>query len=199
METDTEFMYGFSLNDTYYTHQMNLGLFREKDGNLEFVPKSEFLGEERVQVLLPYQNPDEFLVGAFSGGLFHYNGQDFIPFYTEVDSLLQERSLYKALALPDSTYALSVLGHGFFIIDQRGKIKSHFNTKNSITDQSVYAFHLDNTYNLWVGTNSGLSKIEIFSPITRFNSKEHEIGSPLSLKANDNNLYIGTSTRRPVH
>jgi hypothetical protein len=45
-----------------------------------------------------------------------------------------------------------------------------------------------------VGTNSGLSKIEIFSPITRFNSKEHEIGSPLSLKANDNNLYIGTST-----
>lgn len=191
---DTEFMYGFNLNDTYYTHQMNLGLFREKDGNLELVPKSEFLGEERVQVLLPYQNPDEFLVGAFAGGLFHYNGQDFIPFHTEIDALLQERSLYKALALPDDTYALSVLGHGFFIIDQGGKIKSHFNTKNSITDQSVYAFHLDNTYNLWVGTNSGLSKIEIFSPITRFNSKEHEIGSPLSLKANDNNLYIGTST-----
>lgn len=191
---DTEFMYGFSLNDTYYTHQMNLGLFREKDGSLEFVPKSEFLGEERVQVLLPYQNPDEFLVGAFAGGLFHYNGQDFIPFPTEIDSLLQERSLYKALALPDKTYALSVLGHGFFIIDQAGKVKSHFNTKNSITDQSVYAFHLDNTYNLWVGTNAGLSKIEIFSPITRFDSKEYEIGSPLSLKANEDNLYIGTST-----
>ncbi len=189
---DTEFMYGFSLDDTYYTHQMNLGLYREQKGSLELVPKSEFLGEERVQVLLPYQN--EFLVGAFDGGLFHYDGQNFIPFPTEIDSLLQERSLYKALALPDSTYALSVLGHGFFIIDQAGKIKSHFNTKNSITDQSVYAFYLDNTYNLWVGTNSGLSKIEIFSPITRFDSEEYEIGSPLSLNANDDNLYIGTST-----
>jgi signal transduction histidine kinase/ligand-binding sensor domain-containing protein len=191
---DTEFMYGFSLDDSYYTHQMNLGLFKEQNGTLELIPGSEFLGEERVQVLLPYRGTDEFLVGAFAGGLYHYDGQNFIPFLTEIDKLLQERSLYKALALPDSTYALSVLGQGFFIIDQKGKVKSHFDIKNSITDQSVYAFHLDNTSNLWVGTNSGLTKIEIFSPITQLGSEEYEIGSPLSLNAYNDNLYIGTST-----
>jgi len=191
---DTEFMYGFSLDDSYYTHQMNLGLFKEQNGTLELIPGSEFLGEERVQVLLPYRGTDEFLVGAFAGGLYHYDGQNFIPFLTEIDELLQERSLYKALALPDSTYALSVLGQGFFIIDQKGKVKSHFDIKNSITDQSVYAFHLDNTSNLWVGTNSGLTKIEIFSPITQLGSEEYEIGSPLSLNAYNDNLYIGTST-----
>ena len=190
---DTEFMYGFSLNDTYYAHQMNLGLFKENGGVLEFLPGSEFLGSDRVQVLLPYGS-GEFLVGAFAGGLFRYNGQQFFPFPTEIDPLLQSRSLYKALALPDSTYALSVLGQGFFILDREGKIKSHFTTKNSIPDQSVYAFHLDNTNNLWVGTNSGLSKIEIFSPLTRFDSEVYEIGNPLSLSAFDNTLYIGTST-----
>lgn len=191
---DTEFMYGFSLNDEYYTHQTSLGLFKEQDGALELVPGSEFFGKDRVQVLLPYPGSEGFLIGAFAGGLYHYDGQNFIPFATEIDDLLQERSLYKALALPDGTYALSVLGHGFFILDQQGKIKGHFNTKNSITDQSVYAFHLDNTSNLWVGTNSGLSKIEIFSPISRIDSDEYEIGSPLSLGAYDDNLYIGTST-----
>lgn len=191
---DTEFMYGFSLNDVYYTHQIGIGLFREKGGVLELIKGSDFLGEERVQVLLPYADSEGFLVGAFAGGLYHFDGQDFIPFPTEIDELLQERSLYKALALPDDTYALSVLGHGFFIIDNEGKIKGHYTTKNSITDQSVYAFHLDNTANLWVGTNSGLSKIEIFSPISRIDSDEYEIGSPLSLGAYDDNLYIGTST-----
>lgn len=191
---DTEFMYGFSLNDEYYTHQASLGLFKEQDGALELVPGSEFFGKDRVQVLLPYPGSEGFLIGAFAGGLYHYDGQNFIPFATEIDDLLQERSLYKALALPDGTYALSVLGHGFFILDQQGKIKGHFNTKNSITDQSVYAFHLDNTSNLWVGTNSGLSKIEIFSPISRIDSDQYEIGSPLSLGAYDDNLYIGTST-----
>lgn len=191
---DTEFMYGFSLNDEYYTHQASLGLFKERDGVLELVSGSEFLGKDRVQVLLPYPGSEGFLIGAFAGGLYHYDGQNFIPFPTEIDDLLQERSLYKALALPDDTYALSVLGHGFYIIDQQGKIRGHFNTKNSITDQSVYAFHLDNTSNLWVGTNSGLSKIEIFSPISRIDSDVYEIGSPLSLGAYDDNLYIGTST-----
>ncbi|WP_439473511.1 ATP-binding protein [Algoriphagus formosus] len=190
---DTEFMYGFSLNGEYYAHQMNLGLFKEKAGVLELIRGSEFLGKDRVQVLLPYEE-GEFIVGAFSGGLFRYDGDTFSPFSTEIDPYLKDGTLYKALPLPDSTYAISALGYGFFIIDRKGAIKAHFNTKNSIPDQSVYAFHLDNTNNLWVGTNSGLSKIEIFSPLTRFDSDTYEIGNALSLSAFDNTLYIGTST-----
>ncbi|MEA1786055.1 ATP-binding protein [Arenibacter sp. GZD96] len=191
---DTQFMYAFSLNDTYYVHQIDLGLFQETQGSLTLINGSEFLGENRVQVMLPYKKQGEFLVGAFSGGLYHYDGMAFHPFPTEIDHLLEDRSLYKALALPDNTYALSVLAHGFYIIDQSGKVKSHFHIKNSIPDQSVYAFHLDTYGNLWVGTNNGLSKIEIFSPVTRFNSDAHEVGNVLSLGAYDDNLYIGTST-----
>ncbi|MBY5951336.1 hypothetical protein KUV23_10150 [Algoriphagus marincola] len=191
---DTEFMYGFILNGEYYTHQINLGLYREEDESLQLIPGSEFLGANRVQVLLPYNDTGEFLVGAFSGGLFRYDGDTFTPFRTEIDPYLKDGTLYKALPLPDSTYAISALGYGFFIVDREGAIKAHFNTKNSIPDQSVYAFHLDNTNNLWVGTNSGLSKIEIFSPLTRFDSDTYEIGNALSLSAFDNTLYIGTST-----
>lgn len=191
---DTEFMYGFILNGEYYTHQINLGLYQEVDESLQLIPGSEFLGANRVQVLLPYSDTGEFLVGAFSGGLFRYDGDKFTPFPTEIDPYLKDGTLYKALPLPDSTYAISALGYGFFIVDREGAIKAHFNTKNSIPDQSVYAFHLDNTNNLWVGTNSGLSKIEIFSPLTRFDSDTYEIGNALSLSAFDNTLYIGTST-----
>ncbi|NVK48273.1 MAG: hypothetical protein HWE09_00800 [Cyclobacteriaceae bacterium] len=190
---DTEFMYGFSLNDEYYAHQIDLGLFKEESGVLELISGSEFLGRDRVQVLLPYDE-GEFIVGAFTGGLFRYDGDKFIPFPTEIDPYFKDATLYKALPLPDSTYAISALGYGFFVIDREGKIKSHFNTKNSITDQSVYAFHLDNTANLWVGTNKGLSKIEVFSPLTRFESDDYEIGNALSLSAFDNTLYIGNAT-----
>jgi signal transduction histidine kinase/ligand-binding sensor domain-containing protein len=191
---DTNFMYSFSLEDTYYTHQSGLGLFRENDGNLDLIPGSEFFGQDRVQVLLPFKKSGEFLVGAFAGGLYHFDGTNFNPFKTEIDSLLQARSLYKALALPNKTYAISVLGNGFFIIDQEGKALSQFTTKNSIPDQSVYSFHLDKTQNLWVGTNAGLSKIELFSPVTRFDSDDYEVGNVLSLNAYGNDLYIGGST-----
>ncbi|PZX58128.1 sensor histidine kinase [Algoriphagus chordae] len=191
---DTSFMYGFSFEGRYYAHQMDLGLFRETNKILELIPGSDFLGEERVQVLLPHKNPGEFLVGAFAGGLYLFDGENFKPFKTDIDSLLQVRSLYKALALPNNTYAMSILGHGFFIIDQDGKALSQFTTKNSIPDQSVYSFFLDNTQNLWVGTNAGLSKIELFSPVTRFDSDQYEVGNLLSLNAYGEDLYIGGST-----
>jgi signal transduction histidine kinase/ligand-binding sensor domain-containing protein len=191
---DTQFMYSFYLDGVYYAHQINLGLYREKDGGLQLIPGSEFLGENRVQVMLPYQEPGHFLVGAFSGGLFHYDGTNFRPFETEIDYLFQDRSLYEGLALPDNKYALGVLGYGLYIIDQNGRILSEFNRRNSISDDSVYSLFLDKTDNLWVGTNNGLSKIEIFSPLTRFSSDEYEIGNVLSLNMLNNKLYIGTST-----
>ncbi len=191
---DTAFMYGWAFEDTYLAHQAQMGLFRDNNGTLEFIEGSEIFNNDRVQVLLPYKNEGEFLVGAFAGGLYLYNGESFSPFKTEIDVLLQERSLYKSLALPNNTYALAVLGHGFFIIDQDGKVLNQFTTKNSIPDQSVYAFHLDNTQNLWVGTNAGLCKIELFSPLTQFDSDQYEVGNILSLNAYGDDLYLGGST-----
>ncbi|MFC3879808.1 ATP-binding protein [Algoriphagus namhaensis] len=192
---DTVFMYGFALDGVYYAHQMDLGIFREKNGALELIPGSEFLGSDRVQTLLPYKKSGNFLIGAFGGGLFLFDGENFEPFKTEIDEYFKDGALYKSLALPDGNYALSVLGYGFFIIDQNGKALAQFNTNNSITDQSVYAFYLDNTQNLWVGTNAGVSKIELFSPVMRFDSEEYEVGNVLSLNGLDDRLYIGGSTK----
>jgi signal transduction histidine kinase/ligand-binding sensor domain-containing protein len=191
---DTSFMYTFAVDGVFYAHQMELGLFRQTSGILELVPGSEFLGRNRVQVLLPYQTPGEFLVGAFSGGLFHFDGKKFIPFKTEFDNLMSERSLYKGIRLSDDTYAMGILNQGLFIMDSGGKIISKFSTKNGLIDDSIYSLFLDIAGTLWVGTNNGLSKIEISSPLTRFVSDEHDLGSLLSLNALDDILYIGGSS-----
>lgn len=191
---DSMFMYSFAVDGFFYTHQMDLGIYRQKDGVLELIPGSEFLGNGRVQVLLPFKKPGEFLIGAFSGGLFHFDGNDFNPFKTEFDELLTERSLYKGIKLSDNSYALGILDQGLFIMDQEGKIISRFSTKNGLVDDSIYSLFLDSAGTLWVGTNNGLSKIEISSPLTRFVSADHDLGSLLSLNALDDVLYLGGSS-----
>lgn len=191
---DSMFMYSFSVDGIFYAHQMDLGLFRQRDGILELIPGSEFLGKNRVQVLLPFRNPGEFLVGAFSGGIFHFDGKNFIPFKTEFDHLLKETRLYKGIKLSDDTYALGILDQGLFIMDLQGKVISKFSSKNGLIDDNIYSLFLDIAGTLWVGTNNGLSKIEISSPLTRFVSTEHDLGSLLSLNALDDVLYIGGSS-----
>ena len=53
-EPTTKFMYAFYLDGVYYVHQRGLGLFKMINDSLELIPGSEFLGKERMQVMLPF-------------------------------------------------------------------------------------------------------------------------------------------------
>ena len=64
--------------------------------------KSEFLGKDRLQVMLPYnettsQNNSpvqkKYLVGAMKGNLYIFDGKSFIPFKTDADSMLKSSLL----------------------------------------------------------------------------------------------------------
>lgn len=190
---DTEFMYFWQIDGVLYAHQIDLGIFKETNGKLELIPGSEFLGKDRVQVMLPFNKPGEFLIGAFKGGLYHFDGANFGKFTTEVDSFLDSR-LYRGVQLSENRYGFGAIGEGFAILDDTGKLISLVNTKNGLIDDSVYSLLVDRGGTLWIGTNNGLSKIEISSPLTRFRSENEEIGSLLSLNSLEDELYIGGST-----
>jgi hypothetical protein len=79
-------MYTFYLDDNYYVHEQGLGLFKMINDSLQLIPGSEFLGKERMQVMLPYTREGEsgadkeYLVGLFYSGLYLFNGKTFKPF-----------------------------------------------------------------------------------------------------------------------
>ena len=78
----TKFMYAFYLDGEYYVHQQGLGLFKMTNDSLVLVPGSEFLGKERMQVMLPYKttgNEKQYLIGMFYSGLYLYDGKTFRP------------------------------------------------------------------------------------------------------------------------
>ncbi|WP_332911016.1 two-component regulator propeller domain-containing protein [Algoriphagus boritolerans] len=79
-------------------------------------------------------------------------------------------------------------------MDSEGNQITLLTSKSGLIDDSVYSLLLDRAGTLWVGTNTGLSKIEISSPLTRFKSENEEIGSILSINSLDEELYIGGST-----
>ena len=53
-EPTTKFMYAFYLDGVYYVHQRGLGLYKMINDSLELIPGSEFLGKERMQVMLSF-------------------------------------------------------------------------------------------------------------------------------------------------
>ena len=196
----TKFMYAFYLDGTYYVHQQNLGLMKLQNGSFELIPGSEFLGKERMNVMLPYTPPGsvgtaskQYIIGLFYSGLFVFDGKNFAPFKTEADDLIKASTLYKAALLADGNYALSTTGKGMAIIDNKGKILNLINRSVGLQDESVYAIFADSKGALWLALDNGISKVDMTSPLSQFTSQSGIFTSALTLTRFEGTLYAGTT------
>lgn len=198
----TKYMSSFYLDSVYYVHQLGLGLFKMVNDSLELIPGSEFLGAERMQVMLPFAsgegnngNPGDkqYLIGLFYSGLYIYDGKSFRPFKTEADPIIKNATLYRGISLKDGSFALSTTGKGVVIIDQKGKILKVINRGIGLQDESVYGMNFDHKGNLWLALDNGISRVDISSPLTTFGIQSGLNTAALSIKRFEDTLYLGTT------
>ena len=194
----SKFMFAFYLDGGYYVHQQGLGLYKLANDSLVLIPGSEFLGKERMQVMLPYpagpNGEKQYLIGQFNSGLSIYNGKSFRPFATKADEILKSGNLlYKGIQLRNGSYVLSFTGKGLVIIDSKGNLLQKIDRSAGLQDETIYANYLDKKGALWLALNNGISRIEINSPITQFTLQSGINAGVLTVKRIDGSLYVGTS------
>jgi len=151
---------------------------------------SEFLGQDRVQVMLPYSDdttqgnsasPKKYLAGTFTHGMYLYDGKSFTPFKTEIDSLIRQYMLYKGILI-NGNYAVSLLGYGLVIINPHGKILQVISRSTAgLLSNIIYSIYADSNGDVWLGSDNGVSKIELNSPFTYFNTQNGIDATPLSV------------------
>jgi signal transduction histidine kinase/CheY-like chemotaxis protein/uncharacterized protein YigA (DUF484 family) len=202
-EPATHFMYTFFLNGAFYAHEQSVGLLKMTNDSLTLVPGSGFLGQDRMQVMLPYsgdtiqQNSTtsgKYLAGTFTHGMYVYDGKSFTPFKTEIDSLIRQYMLYKGVVI-NGNYAVSILGYGLVIMNPRGKVLQVVNRSTAgLSSNIIYSVYPDSNGDVWLGCDNGISKIELNSPFTYFNTQNGIDASPLSVaRLPDGSLYVGTN------
>ena len=107
----SKFLYAFYIDGEYFVHQQGLGLYKMTNDSLVLIPGSEYLGKERMQVMLPYTpgpgGEKQYLLGQFNNGLSIYNGKTFRPFVTKAHGILKSGGLlYKGTRLENGDYVL---------------------------------------------------------------------------------------------
>ena len=193
----TKFMYSFYLDNVFYVHQQGLGLYKMENDSLVFVPGSEFLGKERMQVMLPYKSADnkkQYLIGMFYGGLYLYDGKTFQPFATEADPIIKSGSiLYKGLQMRNGNYVFSTTGKGLVIIDAQGHLLQRINRDVGLQDESIYSTYEDKKGALWLALDNGISRVETSSPLSKFALQSGINTGVLNILRYDGSLFIGTT------
>jgi len=201
-ESPNKYMFAFYLDGTYYVHQQGVGLLKMVGDSLTLVPGSEFIGKERMQVMLPYTSTDEinknsaskkYLVGLFYTGLYIYDGKTFTHFKSEADTIFKSSLLYKGAQLSDGSYALSTAGKGLVEIDAKGKIIQHIKRDVGLQDETVYAVYTARNGSLWLGLDNGISRVETASAFTQFAIQSGITNSVLTAARFEGALYLGTT------
>ncbi|RIA08784.1 K+-sensing histidine kinase KdpD [Flavobacteriaceae bacterium MAR_2010_72] len=184
---------GTTVNGKRYMRIWNVGLCYFDNGEFKLVPGGEQFADERIYVMLPYDDK-RMLVGVRNVGFFIYDGKTFQPFKTDIDNLVKDQLYLPGLALKNGDFIINSIGGGAFRIDPNGKLIQEYTTATGLQDGSVDYVYQDSRGILWFALFNGISRVDLNAPYTFYNSKMGlETNVVFDTYKFNNILYIGTN------
>ncbi len=195
--SESGFHTSFVVRGHFYVREWGAGLLEMVSGSprgdfLRLLPGGERFAEERVYVMLPYDER-RILIGTREQGLFLFDGSVFTPFSTGADAFLKENRLFlPGAVLANGTFALGTESGGVAIIDRDGALLQILNKSAGLQDETVSYLYRDREGLLWLALNNGISKIETQSPLTFYGERAGIEGSVYDIARHSGALHVAT-------
>lgn len=168
------------------------GLFRFIDN--ELIPisnKNDFVGLQ-IEFLLTTQ-PDTYLVGTNTKGVFQYKGGKLNIWNDKNQALFIKNHLRHATILNKDFLLFGSLHEGLILTDYQGRVLKIINENNGLLDHNIRAIFKDKQGNIWTSVDGSVAYIELNSPFTILNKKNGLRGEVYCMLQHQNYLYVGTS------
>jgi serine phosphatase RsbU (regulator of sigma subunit) len=114
------------------------------------------------------------------------------PFQSETNDWLKKNFIYAAIRLHNGDYAIGTMRQGLLIMSPTGELRRIISRNHGLQDDCILSIFEDHNGNLWLALNSGVSYIELNSPVTIFNEHNNLKGSPMCVTRHLHQLYVGT-------
>lgn len=174
-----------------FVHVIGIGLYELKNDELTLLPGSEFLANDEIKFVLPYEN-DNFLIGACENGILVYNNITFSDWKTPIATLIRESEINNGIQLKNN-YVIGTITNGVFILGKDGLLKHHLNASNFLQNNTVLSLHADNKNNLWIALDRGIDYVEMNSSLDFYIDPFYTIGAVYAAALDNKNLWIGTN------
>ncbi|MCP4601326.1 MAG: PAS domain S-box protein [Proteobacteria bacterium] len=204
-----------TVHDKVFIPNKEGGISVLMDGMVHLLPHTNNFTEETFGriLFLPFSNR-RILIATEKKGFFVYNIDLFIdkdsifydfsksfksslvltPFPTDIDDYINHNSLFSCTMIDHEHYAFGTHVGGIVIMDHDGKLVQIINKNRGLQDDSTMNLFADVNHNIWAATNTGISHIELSSPITRFDKLSGLEGFALSSIRHKGRMYAGTFT-----
>lgn len=108
-------------------------------------------------------------------------------------SILKGRSIYSATTLSDGRHAFGTISNGVFVLQPDGTVDYHVTQSKGLSNNTVLSLFEDKAQNLWVGTDNGVSCVNLSAPVRKYTDKTGRLGTVYTSAVHQGKLYLGTN------
>ena len=181
----------FTQQDRYYFVDGGKGLYQiVEDSLIRMGSENKFPPD--VQTVLPVGEGRFIFIAGDRLYRLSLDGMKISPLNNRNDGYFKENQLYRGLVRAGDHLAVGTALGGVVLMNTDGEIVKTIDEEHGLLTGSVYKLYLDHHNNLWVATSGGISRIELSSPITYWNSNHGLRGYVSDIYRDGRRLYIAT-------
>ena len=180
----------FSSNNRVFVQDVSIGLFEIIDSNKTFIKGSENISFDIIGVF--EDNTHGLLLATKNNGFWNLKNGVLQKKSWQINEEIQKSIITDVKKYQKNRLIIGSLRNGFYIISKEGRIQAHFNRDNGIANNAIRKLFVDNNDNIWLGTESGISYIEINSNTKYLLDTKNGFGTVYSSFLKDSSLYLGT-------
>lgn len=147
--------------------------------------------DSQLVSLVPYSD-GRYMTVTYSDGLYLYDGEEFIPFKTEIDDKLASWQPNYVFATSYGDLVIGTKLKGAVCINSRGQVEWTVNQSNVLGCNTVLGIDADLEGNLWLALDGGVAMIQSDPSLAYIGSISPSVGSIYTLFYQKPHLYMGT-------
>ncbi len=189
----------FAHENMLFFYNGELG-FKIVSGNRFLNVKSVYNDDMIIRGALPYGKDSLLLVDPLHGlYIAEMNVGDPLRasvkishVYTPINEYLIENEAYDARVLENGNLAFSTTRDGTIVCDRDFNVLFTLNKNSGVMNETHNALYEDQQNNLWIALDHGLSKVNLSSPLTYYNTTSGINGSVLDIQRFASRLFVAT-------
>ena len=180
--------------DGIYTWEENVGIIEITSNKLNYPEFGKAFKEKRVNSVWYSSSTQAITIATATNGVYFIDSILEFRIPKDLNKILNNTIVYKSIPLVQSQIAWGTIGKGLIITDENGHSPFQINSVDGVLDNSVLAIYQDRDLAIWLGLQSGLSRIDYKTVSIKFGKQDGIDGITNSIALFDNDVYIGTSS-----
>lgn len=160
-------------------------------GEFKLYPYGSFFADKRIKSIFPFRE-DHFLIFTDDNGVFLADKEKSVPYSRFSVPEIVHAQISSAIMLNDNYVAIGTVRNGLYILDASGKIIQHVNRKTGLQNNTIINMYSDESHNLWLALDYGLSYVYLNSCLSILNN-DSDIGTGYVSVLYKDKLYLGTN------